>query len=64
MLDLIVMLAEFWQYDKFVFSSAAVFGMIADLDLQTPVPGTKTFSTQRYSTAYVRSYILKFVGHS
>ena len=42
------------QYDKFVFSSAAVFGMLADLGLQTPVPGSHPprFSTQRYSTAY------------
>ena len=40
------------QYDKFVFSSAAVFGMLNDLHLTTPVPGTNLVSTQRYSTAY------------
>lgn len=39
------------QYDKFVFSSAAVFGMLNDLHLTTPVPGTTLVSTQRYSTA-------------
>jgi hypothetical protein len=40
-----------YQYDKFVFSSAAASGMLADLHLTTPVPGTKLFSTHRYSTA-------------
>jgi hypothetical protein len=40
------------QYDKFVFSSAAVFGMLADLQLEEPVPGTKLMNTERYSTAY------------
>jgi hypothetical protein len=41
------------KYDKFVFSSAAVFGMLADVHLSTPVPGTKLVSTKRYSTACV-----------
>jgi hypothetical protein len=43
------------QYEKLVFSSAAVFGMLADLHLSTPVPGTNLVSTKRYSTAYVHS---------
>jgi hypothetical protein len=38
-----------------VLSSAAVFGMLADLHLSTPVPGTNLVSTKRYSTAYVHS---------
>ncbi|THG96701.1 hypothetical protein EW026_g5177 [Hermanssonia centrifuga] len=48
-------------YDKFVFSSAAVFGMLADLDLTTPVPGTNQVSTARYSTAGVINYA---IGHA
>jgi hypothetical protein len=46
------------QHDKLVFSSAAVFGMLTDLHLSTPVPGTKLVSTKRYFTAYVHSYSL------
>ncbi|EIN12276.1 MFS general substrate transporter [Punctularia strigosozonata HHB-11173 SS5] len=49
-------------YDKFVFSSAAVFGMLADLDLTTPVPGTTKVSTQRYSNATAAFYWGYMVG--
>ncbi|KAI0684268.1 MFS general substrate transporter [Cytidiella melzeri] len=43
-------------HDKLVFNSASVFGMIQDLGLETPVPGTNTFSTRRYSTAAAAFY--------
>ncbi|PSR72625.1 hypothetical protein PHLCEN_2v11509 [Hermanssonia centrifuga] len=49
-------------YDKFVFSSAAVFGMLADLDLTTPVPGTNQVSTARYSTATAAFYWGYIIG--
>ncbi|GJE90152.1 hypothetical protein PsYK624_062770 [Phanerochaete sordida] len=49
-------------YDKFVFSSAAVFGMLNDLHLTTPVPGTNLVSTQRYSTATAAFYWGYIVG--
>ncbi|KAI0685496.1 MFS general substrate transporter [Cytidiella melzeri] len=49
-------------YDKLVFSSAAVFGLLRDLNLETPVPGTNTFSTQRYSTASAAFYWGYIVG--
>ncbi|EJT96617.1 MFS general substrate transporter [Dacryopinax primogenitus] len=49
-------------YDKFVFSSGALFGMLADLQLQTSVPGTNTMSTLRYSTATAAFYWGYIVG--
>ncbi|EKM54882.1 uncharacterized protein PHACADRAFT_96377 [Phanerochaete carnosa HHB-10118-sp] len=49
-------------YDKFVFSSAAVFGMLDDMHLTTPVPGTDLISTQRYSTATAAFYWGYIVG--
>lgn len=49
-------------YDKFVFSSAAVSGMLDDLHLATPVLGTALVSTKRYSTATAAFYWGYIVG--
>ncbi|KZT50799.1 MFS general substrate transporter [Calocera cornea HHB12733] len=49
-------------YDKFVFSSGALFGLLADLQLQTPVPGSTALSTVRYSTATAAFYWGYIIG--
>ena len=38
-------------YDKAILSSASIFGILTDLELSTPIPGTNQTSLQRYSTA-------------
>ncbi|KAI0083981.1 MFS general substrate transporter [Irpex rosettiformis] len=49
-------------YDKLIFSSAAVFGMLEDLQLETPVPGTNELSSARYSTASAAFYWGYIIG--
>ncbi|KAI0818858.1 MFS general substrate transporter [Irpex lacteus] len=49
-------------YDKLIFSSAAVFGMLEDLQLETPVPGTNEVSSTRYSTASAAFYWGYIIG--
>jgi hypothetical protein len=51
------------HYDKFVFSSATIFGMLVTLHLSTPTPGTNLVSTKRHSTAYTDfSYLLLYLN--